>query len=293
MKWIPNRADWALLADSVDLDASGRALGSALLQWDTLMSPLLIVGLSLGTGIKLMVAPRLVVRFLLFRHARESEIRRAKWLTVALMSLTIPLVFVLGILAHGIIPQAESQFYFQHTDEVVPYLVENLFGSFWGAVVLAGFLSAALSSIDSVLHVAGSALVVDVWANWRPRTTGAVIGRLQRAVMIPVAAAPAIAALNPPADIVPLTAMSGALFGGCFFPAPIIGLWWKQPGRGAVLASIVAGGSAVIAWSLGLARILSLESVHPVFAGLLASTAVYACSRPNPHFSPPDGRSTR
>ena len=222
MKWIPNRADWALLADSVDLDASGRALGSALLQWDTLMSPLLIVGLSLGTGIKLMVAPRLVVRFLLFRHARESEIRRAKWLTVALMSLTIPLVFVLGILAHGIIPQAESQFYFQHTDEVVPYLVENLFGSFWGAVVLAGFLSAALSSIDSVLHVAGSALVVDVWANWRPRTTGAVIGRLQRAVMIPVAAAPAIAALNPPADIVPLTAMSGALFGGCFFPAPII-----------------------------------------------------------------------
>ena len=274
------RADWALLADSVDLDASGRALGGALLQWDTLMSPLLIVGLSLGTGIKLMVAPRLVVRFLLFRHAAETEIRRAKWLTVALMSLTIPMLFVLGILAHGIVPQSESQFYFQNTDELVPYLVETLFGSFWGAVVLAGFLSAALSSIDSVLHVAGSALVVDVWANWRPRTPGAVIGRLQRAVMIPVAAAPAIAALHPPADIVPLTAMSGALFGGCFFPALIIGLWWKQPGRGAVLASIVAGGSAVIAWSLGLQHVLSLESVHPVFAGLLASTAVYACWRP-------------
>ena len=182
--------------------------------------------------------------------------------------------------ALAVLPQAESQFYFQHTDEVVPYLVGNLFGSFWGAVVLAGFLSAALSSIDSVLHVAGSALVVDVWANCRRRTPAPVIARLQRAVMIPVAAAPAVAALHPPADIVPLTAMSGALFGGCFFPALIIGLWCKQPGRGAVLASIVAGGSAVIAWSLGLQHVLSLEVVHPVFAGLLASTAVYACSRP-------------
>ena len=274
-----DRVDWALVVESSDLDDSGRALGGALLQWDTLMSPLLIVGLSLGTGIKLMVAPRLVVRFLLFRHAGETEIRRAKWLTVALMSLTIPLLFVLGILAHGIVPQSESQFYFQNTDELVPYLLETLFGSFWGAVVLAAFLSAALSSIDSVLHVAGSALVIDGWANWRPRTAGPMIVRLQRAVMIPVAALPAIAALDPPGDIVPLTAMSGALFGGCFFPALIIGLWRKGPGRQAVLASIVAGGSAVVAWSLGLQRVLGLEVIHPIFAGLVASTAVYACSR--------------
>ena len=112
----------------------------------------------------MMVAPRLVVRFLLFRHAVPRQIQLAKWLTVGLMGLTVPMLFSLGILAHGIIPQGESQFFFQNTDQVVPYLVHLLFGSFWGAVLLGSFLCAALSSIDSVLHVAGSALVVDGWA---------------------------------------------------------------------------------------------------------------------------------
>jgi Na+/pantothenate symporter len=93
--------------------------------------------------------------------------------------------------------------------------------------------------------------------------------------MIPVAAVPAWFALDPPADVVPLTAFSGALFGGFFFPALVIGLWWKQPGSRAVVASIVAGAAGVLGWSLGLQEALDLRVIHPVFAGLLASIVVY------------------
>ena len=269
------QADWNLLADSPDLDSRGQALGGSLWEWDVLLSPLYIVGLSLGTGIKLIVAPRLVVRFLLFRHAGESEIRKAKWLAIMLMVLTVPLLFLLGILAHGIIPSEQSQYYFMHTDQVIPFLVEHLFGRFWGAVILGSFLCAALSSIDSVLHVAGSALVVDLWAKWKTTVPLGTIERLQRAVMLPVAALPAWLALDPPADVVPLTALSGALFGGCFFPALVVGLWWRRADRRAVIASILAGAAAVIAWSSGAAQALGLELIHPVIAGLIASLAVY------------------
>ena len=269
------RTDWSAIAVSSDLDAVGAPLASKLLSWDSLMSPLLIVGLSLSTGIKMMVAPRLVVRFLLFRHATPRQIQLAKWLTVGLMGVTVPMLFSLGILAHGIIPQGESRFFFENTDQVVPYLVDQLFGSFWGAVLLGSFLCAALSSIDSVLHVAGSALVVDGWAQWRRSASDAAIDKLQRWVMIPVAALPALLALDPPDDVVPLTALSGALFGGCFFPALVLSLWWKRGGRRAVLASIVAGGVAVVLWSAGLGTALGLPAIHPVFAGLIVSALAY------------------
>ena len=92
------RADWSAVVVSPDLDAVGVPLAGKLLSWDSLMSPLLIVGLSLSTGIKMMVAPRLVVRFLLFRHAVPRQIQLAKWLTVGLMGLTVPMLFSLGIL---------------------------------------------------------------------------------------------------------------------------------------------------------------------------------------------------
>ena len=267
-------ADWSALAASPDLDAAGQPLGNQLLSWGALMPLWSILGLSLGTGIKMMVAPRLVVRFLLFRHAAPRQIRQAKWLTVGLMALTLPMLFSLGILAHGIIPPAESRFFFENTDQVVPYLVDRLFGSFWGAVLLGSFLCAALSSIDSVLHVAGSALVVDGWAQWRGPRSEARVDKLQRLVMIPTAVLPAVLALDPPDDVVPLTALSGALFGGCFLPALVLSLWWKRSAR-AALASIIAGGAAVVLWWAGLDEALGLPALHPVLAGLTASVGTY------------------
>ena len=268
-------ADWDAIRASPDLDANGRALGGDLLSWDALMSPLYILGLSLGTGIKLIVAPRLVVRFLLFRHAGPDALRTAQWLSFGLMALTIPMLFGLGILAHGIIPTEQSGHFFQETDQVVPFLVEYLFGPALGAMILGSFLCAALSSIDSVLHVAGAALVVDLWAEWRKDVPLKTVERFQRASIFAVAALPAWAALDPPADVVSLTAFSGALFGGCFFPALVIGLWHKEAPRSAVTASILAGALAVLGWFLAQQQAWVGTEIHPVVAGLLGSVLTY------------------
>ncbi len=272
---VVSSADWEAIRMSPDLDGNGRALGSDLVSWDALMSPLYILGLSLGTGIKLIVAPRLVVRFLLFRHAGKRALRTAQWLSFGLMALTIPMLFALGVLAHGVIPASQSAFFFQNTDQVVPFVVEEMFGPALGAVILGSFLCAALSSIDSVLHVAGAALVVDLWAQWRKDVPLQTVERFQRASIFAVAALPAWIALDPPADVVPLTAFSGALFGGCFFPALVVGLWRKQAHRAPVTASILAGAIAVLGWFFAQQRQWVGTEVHPVLAGLVGSLFAY------------------
>ncbi len=268
-------ADWSLIAQSPDVDANGRALGGDLVSWNALMSPLYVLGLSLGTGIKLIVAPRLVVRFLLFRHAGPEALRTAQWLAFGLMALTIPMLFGLGIMAHGIVPTGESGYFFENTDQVVPYMVEQLFGPALGAVILGSFLCAALSSIDSVLHVAGAALVVDLWAESKKDVPLPTVERFQRASIFLVAALPAWVALDPPADVVPLTAFSGALFGGCFFVALVVGLWRKRPGRNSVPVSIFVGAVGVLGWFLAQQQGLVSSDVHPVIVSLGTSLSAY------------------
>ena len=240
------------------------------------MSPVYVLGLSLGTGIKLIVAPRLVVRFLLFRHAGPKALRTAQWLAFGLMALTIPMLFSLGVLAHGVVPTGVSGYFFENTDQVVPYLVEQLFGPALGAVILGSFLCAALSSIDSVLHVAGAALVVDLWAEWKKDAPIRTVERLQRASIFLVAALPAWVALDPPADVVPLTAFSGALFGGCFFVALVVGLWRRKPNSISVPASIFVGALGVLGWFLAQQQGLVGSDVHPVIVGLATSLLAYA-----------------
>jgi Na+/pantothenate symporter len=273
------RCDFPRILASPDLDAEGVALGGSLLGWGSLMSPLLILGLTLSVGIKMLVEPRQVVRFLLFRHASRRDLGRAQILGVLLLAVTIPMLFALGVLAHGIIPVERSRFFFDNTDQVVPFLVEHLLGSFWGAMVMASLLCAALSSIDSVLHVAGSAVVLDTWAQARPGRDPKRVARLQRWSMVPVAVLPALVALRPPGDVVHLTALSGALFAGCFFPALVLGLLSAEADRRAALASVVAGGATVVVWRLGLKQALGVPAVHEVLAGLVASIAVYGLVR--------------
>ena len=268
-------ADWSLIAHSPDVDADGRPLGGDLVSWNALMSPIYVMSLSLGTGIKLIVAPRLVVRFLLFRHAGPRSLRTAQWLSFGLMFATIPMLFGLGIMAHGIVPSEQSGYFFRNTDQVVPFLVEYLFGPALGALILGAFLCAALSSIDSVLHVAGAALVVDLWAEWKKNMPLQTVERLQRASIFLVAALPGWVALDPPADVVPLTAFSGALFGGCFFAALVVGLWHEKPRRASVAVSIFVGASGVMSWFLLQQVGWVGKEVHPVIVGLSVSLLAY------------------
>jgi len=101
------------------------------------------------------------------------------------------------------------------------------------------------------------------------------VERFQRASIFLVAALPAWVALDPPADVVPLTAFSGALFGGCFFVALVVGLWRKRPGRNSVPVSIFVGAVGVLGWFLAQQQGLVSSDVHPVIVSLGTSLSAY------------------
>ena len=114
-------------------------------------------------------------------------------------------------------------------DEVIPYLLssQRVFGSTLGILFLLVLLSAAMSSIDSVLLVAASTLDQDLLP--RAATTEAAIRRT-RIWVVAVSFLSAIVAVSPfTQDIMTLTAFSGSLYAACFLPALVVGLFWRRP----------------------------------------------------------------
>ncbi len=95
--------------------------------------------------------------------------------------------------------------------------------------------------------------------------------RWTRVAVVAFAAVSAWWALDPPGDIVEITIFSGSLYAVCFFPAVVLGLHWRRGSATAVLASMFAGVSVLLAWiAAGLTG-----TVHEVFPALLASLMVY------------------
>ncbi|MCP4811929.1 MAG: hypothetical protein GY888_05420, partial [Planctomycetaceae bacterium] len=124
-----------------------------LVAWEGNMALINVLGLALAVGIKYVVEPRQLSRF--YGLKNKQALRTASWVAPLLITITYISLLPIGALAHAVI----SMDAIDKTDQVVPYLLgtTKIFGPFLSTLFLLVLVSAAMSSIDSVLLVAASA----------------------------------------------------------------------------------------------------------------------------------------
>jgi SSS family transporter len=233
-----------------------------LFTWGAGLPFIVLLGVALSGSLKLLVDPRQVSRFYALRD--ERSVRSGIWVAVVGIALIQFSLFPVGLYARFLLDGVTD------TDLIIPTLVNDP-GVFpvWAAdFLIIAMMGAAMSSMDSVLLVAGSVLYKDLVEVARPAarpllwTRGGVIG---------IALVAAVLALNPPGGIVEITIFSGSLYAVCFLPAILFGLHWRRGNAAAVLASMAIGVGVLLAWlAMGWERHL-----HEVFPALLASCAAY------------------
>lgn len=231
-----------------------------LTDWNAGLPFAVLIGIFLSGSLKLLVDPRQVSRFFALEDQRAV---RTGMLVALVTVLLIQLgLFPVGVLAHLFFAQVED------TDMIMPMLLqrEDVF-PFWASdVLLVAIISAAMSSMDSVLLVAASVLSRDLL---RVRAEQGI--RLTRIAVVVLALIAAVAALRPPGDIVAITIFSGSLYAACFLPALMFSLHWSRGHSVAVLWSMLVGVITLLSWMLSGAS----AGVHEVFPALLASALTF------------------
>ena len=163
----------------------------------------------------------------------------------------------------------------------LPYVVSGL--------VAAGGLAAALSTADGLLLTISNALVYDM----PPRREGAgaltvsenrVI--LSKFALLAVAMVAAAVAALKPAEIISLVTASFSLAAATFFPAMVMGLFWRRTTGRAVVAGMLCGVGLTLLYMLlaspsfrawwGLAPGGLWWGIHPVSAGFFGVPAGFA-----------------
>ncbi len=111
----------------------------------------------------------------------------------------------------------------------------------------------------------------DIFGVDLPARTDAAVLRATRYYVALFALVTAVIALNPPGGIVTLTALSGAMYGACFFPAIVLGLYWRKGSGAAVIGSYAAGLAPLFLWQYTPWS----EALHQVFPALALSLLTY------------------
>jgi SSS family transporter len=232
-----------------------------------------LLGVSLSGALKLIVDPRQLSRF--YGLKNDVEVKRGMWIAVLGLSLILICMFPIGLYAHLILDNVTD------TDLIVPTLVNDAtIFPFWVTdLLIVSIVSAAMSSMDSVLLVASSTLYKNLIAPFKH--VGNEV-RLSRIAVIGFACIAAFLALNPPGDIVGITIFSGSLYAVCFFPPVVFGLYGRIASAARVFTSMLLGIATLIIWIfLGLSDVL-----HEVFPALLVSSVIYLISSHRVHDVP-------
>jgi len=237
-----------------------------LFRWDAAMPFPLLLGIIVAGTMKFMVDPRQLSRFYALEDHRAT--RNGMLVSTGAFLFVYSLLVPIGLYAHRVIPTRLSD-----TDLVVPTLLNDptVFSPAAGAFLLVAMVAAAMSSLDSVLLVVASTAERDLVGRLVGDRTDTQAIRHTRWYVAGFAAVTAVLALNPPGGIVSLTAFSGALYAACFFPAILLGLYWRRGTGTAVLTSFAVGMVTLLVWK----HLPIAGNLHQVFAALILSTAAY------------------
>ena len=116
----------------------------------------------------------------------------------------------------------------------LPYVVSGL--------VAAGALAAALSTADGLLLTIANALSHDVYYKvFRPNATTQWRLVVSKSLLLVVAVLAAMVASQKPATILFMVAWAFSLAGAAFFPALVLGIFWKRANKAGAVTGMIVG----------------------------------------------------
>jgi SSS family transporter len=249
---------------------------SHLFEWGGGVGIAVLLGTLFASTLKFAVEPRQLSRF--YALDGKNALKKGALISTGTFAVVYLLLVPVGLYARKVIPEGLPD-----TDMVVPTLLADpaVFGPVASAFLLVAMVAAAMSSLDSVLLVMASTVERDIVGVFKPPASDAAAVRATRVYVALFAAITAIISLDPPGSIVSLTVLSGSLYGACFFPAVVVGLYWEGGNGTAAVTSFLVGVTTLIVWPLTPLA----GALHQVFPALVLSLGVFAVlgrnSRPN------------
>jgi len=218
-------------------------------------------------GLGYLGQPHLLVRFMAIRS--EKEVATGRRVAVSWVLLAYWGAALMGILAVGLLPGLEGS----EREHVMPLLATMLLPAWLAGLAIAGGMAAMMSTADSQLLVATSALVEDVYARiFRPNTSATRLVLLSRLATVLVAGVALFLAYRSHEFVFESVEYAWTGVASSFAPVLLLGLRWKGMSRDGALAGMLGGMVSTVVWKNveGLGAVLDMKLATFLIALLLA-----------------------
>lgn len=151
-------------------------------------------------------------------------------------------------------------------------------------LILAGILASTMSTSDSQLLAASSAVSSDILGAFRKNSKNNSM-KAARITLLAIAVIAAFIARNPDSSVFAIVSFAWAGFGAVFGPVVLFSLFWKRTTKWGALAGMVSGGCMVFIWKYlvrPLGGVWNLYELLPAFLIACAFILVVSLLTPKP-----------
>ena len=227
--------------------------------------------------------PHILLRFMAIEDHKKLSISRrvaTVWVVISLAVAVFIGVVGLAMTKAGALEVLEGS-----ASETIIVRISALLSTYGvipallAGVILAGILASTMSTADSQLIAATSAVSKDLFEVFKVKTDAKKTMKTARLTLLIIAVIAAFIARNPDSSVFGIVSFAWAGFGASFGPVVLFALFWRRSNRYGAIAGMATGGIMVFVWKYlvkPLGGIWNIYELLPAF--IVASIAIVVVS---------------
>ena len=231
---------------------------------------------ALAWGLGYFGMPHIIVRFMGIRS--NSEVGKARRIGIIWMIISYIGAILIGTLGTVYLKKFGITLNSESAETVFSETMKNMYPAFIAGIFLCAILAASMSTADSQLLAASSAVSQDIFKGLiKKNAEEKEVMIISRFTVFLIALIALLLSLNPNSSIFSLVSFAWSGFGGTFGPLILLSLYWKRTTAPGAIAGLICGGITDVVWHYipaSVAKIFGLYEILPAFIVCLVVTVL-------------------
>lgn len=226
---------------------------------------------TLSWGLGYFGMPHVLLRFMAIRNPDELDKSRK----IATVWCVISLVSAVAIGLTGRTLYQDAFLTQSDAENIFVLMSSKLLPPFIAGLIMSGILAATISSSDSYLLIATSAVSKNIYHGLiRKKASDREVMIASRIILLLIAVVGIIIALDEKSVIFKIVSFAWAGFGATFGPVMLFSLFWKRTTQGGAIAGMISGGSMVFIWNKLLKPLGGVFGIYELLPAFVISCIV-------------------
>ena len=203
---------------------------------------------------------------------KSSELKNSRRIAVVWVVISLTAAVSIGVIGRAVLPTDVALATKSGAENVFAHLSQLLFHPVVAGVIMAGILAATISSSDSYLLIAASAVSKNLYEGIiKKDADDKQIMRVSRFMLMAITVIGMVIAWNENSVIFEIVSFAWSGFGATFGPIILFSLFWKRTNRAGAIAGMVSGGVMVFVWKLLLKPLGGVFGIYELMPAFLIS----------------------